>query len=166
MRVPPYNRDPGWQRFFSGTVIGAILGWLIFIWMYGTSVDIYVSELSEYKDTVKKLEERIDILTEDNDKLNEEKDQLEIEDFKITIINHEKYMLNSFSSSSIIARITEDLNHLVSKDLANIKENRELLIKMIENKRYALDDKEYYFEVNFLYIDTTIEIDLLIVKVE
>lgn len=62
--------------------------------------------------------------------------------------------------------ITEDLNHLVSKDVANIKENRELLIKMIENKHYVLDEKQYSFEVDFLYIDTTIEIDLLIVNME
>ncbi|QFT90169.1 Sporulation membrane protein YtrI [Bacillus sp. THAF10] len=166
MRVPPYNRDPGWQRFFSGAVIGAIVGWLIFIWIYGTSMEIYVGELNEHREKVKLLEERMHILIEDNDKLKEEKDQLEIEDFDISIINHEKYKLDSFSRTSIISRITEDLNHLVSKDVANIKENRELLIKMIENKHYVLDEKQYSFEVDFLYIDTTIEIDLLIVNME
>ncbi|MCM3619435.1 sporulation protein [Sutcliffiella horikoshii] len=166
MRVPPYNRDPGWQRFFTGVVIGGIIGWLIFMLMYGITLEENLSALKKYKDEVKSYKDRIHILTEDNDKLKEEKDQLKIEDFNISIINHEKYMLNSFSRSSIVARITEDLNHLVSKDIASIKDNKELLIKVIENKSYSLDDKKYYFEVDFLYVDTTIEIDLLIVKME
>ncbi|KPB05419.1 sporulation membrane protein YtrI [Bacillus sp. CHD6a] len=166
MRVPPYNRDPGWQRFFSGVVLGAIIGWLIFMLMYGVTLEKNIGDLIKYKEEVKSYKNRIHILTEDNDKLKEEKDQLKIEDFKITIINHEKYMLNSFSRSSIIARITEDLNDQVSKDVASIKDNRQLLIKVIENKSYTLDDKRYYFEVDFLYIDTTIEMDLLIVKME
>ncbi|WP_404468688.1 sporulation membrane protein YtrI [Sutcliffiella horikoshii] len=166
MRVPPYNRDPGWQRFFSGVVLGAIVGWLIFMLMYGVTLEKNIGDLIKYKEEVKSYKNRIHILTEDNDKLKEEKDQLKIEDFKISIINHEKYMLNSFSRSSIIARITEDLNDQVSKDVASIKDNRQLLIKVIENKSYSLDDKRYYFEVDFLYIDTTIEMDLLIVKME
>ncbi|MGD6779864.1 sporulation membrane protein YtrI [Sutcliffiella horikoshii] len=166
MRVPPYNRDPGWQRFFSGVVLGAIVGWLIFMLMYGVTLEKNIGDLIKYKEEVKSYKNRIHILTEDNDKLKEEKDQLKIEDFKISIINHEKYMLNSFSRSSIIARITEDLNDQVSKDVASIKDNRQLLIKVIENKSYALDDKRYYFEVDFLYIDTTIEMDLLIVKMD
>ncbi|UAL46515.1 hypothetical protein LG311_16350 [Sutcliffiella horikoshii] len=166
MRVPPYNRDPGWQRFFSGVVLGAIVGWLIFMLMYGVTLEKNIGDLIKYKEEVKSYKNRIHILTEDNDKLKEEKDQLKIEDFKISIINHEKYMLNSFSRSSIIARITEDLNDQVSKDVASIKDNRQLLIKVIENKSYTLDDKRYYFEVDFLYIDTTIEMDLLIVKME
>ncbi|WP_226680357.1 sporulation membrane protein YtrI [Sutcliffiella horikoshii] len=166
MRVPPYNRDPGWQRFFSGVVMGAIVGWLIFMLMYGVTLEKNIGDLIKYKEEVKSYKNRIHILTEDNDKLKEEKDQLKIEDFKISITNHEKYMLNSFSRSSIIARITEDLNDQVSKDVASIKDNRQLLIKVIENKSYTLDDKRYYFEVDFLYIDTTIEMDLLIVKME
>lgn len=166
MRVPPYNRDPGWQRFFSGVVLGAIVGWLIFMLMYGVTLEKNIGDLIKYKEEVKSYKNRIHILTEDNDKLKEEKDQLKIEDFKISIINHEKYLLNSFSRSSIIARITEDLNDQVSKDVASIKDNRQLLIKVIENKSYTLDDKRYYFEVDFLYIDTTIEMDLLIVKME
>ncbi|MEA3320885.1 MAG: hypothetical protein U9Q88_12830 [Bacillota bacterium] len=166
MRVPPYNRDPGWQRFFSGVVLGAIIGWLIFMLMYGVTLEKNIGDLIKYKEEVRSYKNRIHILTEDNDKLKEEKDQLKIEDFKISIINHEKYMLNSFSRSSIIARITEDLNDQVSRDVASIKDNRQLLIKVIENKSYTLDDKQYYFEVDFLYIDTTIEMDLLIVKME
>ena len=166
MRVPPYNRDPGWQRFFSGVVLGAIVGWFIFMLMYGVTLEKNICDLIKYKEEVKSYKDRIHILTEDNDKLKEEKDQLKIEDFNISIINHEKYMLNSFSRSSIIARITEDLNDQVSKDVASIKDNRQLLIKVIENKSYTLDDKRYYFKVEFLYIDTTIEMDLLIVKME
>jgi hypothetical protein len=166
MRVPPYNRDPGWQRFFAGSVIGAVVGWLIFILMFGTTQEQYISDLKVYEDEVKKYKERIHILTEDNDKLKEERNELQIEDFKIAILNHEKYMLSPLSRYSIINRITEDLNHIITKDIKSITENKELLIKTIENNSYILDDKRYFFKVSYLYIDTTIEIDLMIVKME
>lgn len=167
MRVPPYNRDPGWQRFFSGAVIGAIIGWVIFIFIYGTFQERLVGDLDKMEDQLKIYKERIHILTEDNDKLKEARDKLKIEDFHISISNHDKYMLNELSRASIIAQINTDLNHLISKEIESVAENQELLIKTIENKGYKLDEKTYYFRVYFLgIVDTTIHLDLMIEKME
>ncbi|WP_078379421.1 sporulation membrane protein YtrI [Sutcliffiella halmapala] len=167
MRVPPYHQEPGWQRFFAGVVLGAVIGWVIFILIYGALQEKQVGNLIKYKKQVEQHEKTIHILTEDNDKLKEERDKLKIDDIKIDIINHDKYMLNSLSRFSIIADIKDDLSHLISEEVESIAEHQELLIKTIENKGYKLDEKTYYFRVySLVIIDTTIEIDLVIEKLE
>ncbi|MGD6833344.1 sporulation membrane protein YtrI [Sutcliffiella halmapala] len=166
MRVPPYHKEPSWQLFFSGVVLGAVIGWVVFLVLYGAIQERQVGELIKAKKQLELSEARYHILIEDNEKLKEEKDKLKVQDIKIIIINHDKYMLGSLTRFSVIEGIKKDLNHLIAKEVKGIKDNKELLKKTIENKSYELDEKKYYFHVEDLYIDTTIEIGLMIVKVE
>ncbi|AST92841.1 MULTISPECIES: sporulation membrane protein YtrI [Sutcliffiella] len=166
MRVPTHHHHPSWQLFFSGAIVGALIGWGIFLIIYGQLQDQLVSNVKKYKNEVETLEERIEILTEDNDKLKEEKDKLKIQDIAISINNYERYQLNTLSRHSIIDSMTKDLNHLISQDIKSLAENKELLTKVIENKSYKQDNKRYYFRVYYLYLDTTLEIELTIVNVE
>ncbi|MBM7620572.1 hypothetical protein JOC95_002425 [Bacillus tianshenii] len=166
MRVPPYHKEPSWQLFFSGVVLGAVIGWVVFLILYGAIQERQVGDLIKAKKQLELSEARYHILIEDNEKLKEEKDKLKVQDIKIVIINDDKYMLGSLSRFSIIEGIKEDLNHLIAKEVKGVKDNKELLKKTIENKSYELDEKKYFFHVEDLYIDTTIEIGLVIVKVE
>ena len=45
MRVPPYARDPGWQRFFAGAAIGAIVSWIVFSQIFGILQEKQVRQL-------------------------------------------------------------------------------------------------------------------------
>lgn len=166
MRVPPYHKEPSWQLFFSGVVLGAVIGWVVFLILYGAIQERQVGDLIKAKKQLELAEDRYKILIEDNEKLKEEKDKLKVQDIKIAILNHEKYMLGSLTRFSITEGIKKDLNHLIAKEVKGIKDNKDLLKKTIENKSYELDEKKYFFHVEDLYIDTTIEIGLVIVKVE
>ena len=166
MHIPPYHREPSWQRFFAGAIVGAILSWGIFVFLFGAIQDRQVNQIVQYKKQVEKLEERLHILTEDNEKLKEDKEKLKVQDIYITINNHDKYKLNSLDRVHIIESIQKDLNHLITRDIKSINDNKDFIVKAIESTPYKIDNKSYYFRVFRLYIDTTIEIELTVVKMD
>jgi hypothetical protein len=104
------------------------------------------------------------VLIDDVERLNEKnKEHLKIQDFKINIINYERYKLDSLTRHSLVDEVRKDLNHLIAKDIKSVAENKELLRKAIENKVYEFDEKKYKLTINSIYFDTTLEISLKIV---
>ncbi len=44
MHIPPYYKRPSFQRFFAGICIGTIIGYLIFIYMFGELQEKWIEE--------------------------------------------------------------------------------------------------------------------------
>jgi hypothetical protein len=164
MRIPPYYEKPGWQRFFAGVFCGALISWGIFLGMYGILQEKQLHIMKEQKILIGHLEDQINVLIEDAERLNEKnKEKLKIQDFKINIINYEKFKLDSLTRHSLADAVKKDLNHLIAKDIKSVAENKELLRKAIENKVYEFDEKKYKLTIYAVYFDTTLEISLKIV---
>lgn len=161
MRIPSHYQNPGWQRFFAGAAMGAIVSWLVFLFLFGVLQEGQVKLIKEQQDKLNDLNHRYNILIEDHEKLNEQtKNKLKIQDFKVEIINYEKFMLDSLSKHNLIDAVVKDLNHLIAKDTKSVSENKELLQKAIENKVYELDEKKYRLRIYSVYFDTTLELSL------
>jgi hypothetical protein len=164
MRIPPYYEKPSWQRFFAGAFCGALISWGIFLGMYGILQEKQLHTIKEQKILIRNLSDRINVLIDDVERLNEKnKEHLKIQDFKINIINYERYKLDSLTRHSLVDEVRKDLNHLIAKDIKSVAENKELLRKAIENKVYEFDEKKYKLTINSIYFDTTLEISLKIV---
>lgn len=161
MRIPPYYNEPGWQRFFAGMAIGALIGWIIFLFIYGTFQEEQSREIEEQETKIAILEEEKKIWQEDYKKLNKEnKKRLTLQEIKIKIENGEKYNLGDFTVFQIEKAVKEDISHLIAKDIESVYNSRELLVKTIENKEFELDDKQYKVQVKEILFFTTLYINL------
>ncbi|RFB17792.1 hypothetical protein DZB84_08040 [Bacillus sp. HNG] len=161
MRVPPYHQKPGWQRFFAGIVIGALLSWFIFLFQFGVLQDNQIRKITQQEDEIKELKKSKDILIEDVKKLNEDnKNKLKIQDFKVDFTNKKKFDISSLNLHHIKTAVIEDLNTLIGQDIQTVSQNKELLFRTIENSVYELDDKKYRLKIHTVFFDTTLEITL------
>ncbi|MEH7236310.1 sporulation membrane protein YtrI [Bacillus sp. JJ1562] len=163
MRVPPYHQKPGWQRFFAGVVIGALISWFVFLFQFGVLQDKQILKMTEQVSEINDLKKSKDILIEDMKKLNEDnKNKLKIQDFKVDFVNKKKFDLSSLNLHHMRTTVIEDLNSLIGQDVQTVSKNKELLFRTIENSVFELDDKSYRLKIHTVFFDTTLEISLSI----
>ncbi|PFS03675.1 molybdenum cofactor biosynthesis protein MoaA, partial [Bacillus cereus] len=79
---------------------------------------------------------------------------------KIKIVNGNKYDLDKLTLENITTSIHNDLQHLLTKNIQSIAQNKELLKKAIENKVYTHYDRIYHFKVDTISFDTVLEISI------
>lgn len=161
MRIPPYYRLPSWQRFLAGMAIGGIISWFIFLYIFGQWQDKYSKEIKRQQEEISKLIDDKKIWQEEFKERNKKNtEQLTVQEIKIKIKNSEKYKLDSFSVFEIEDVVKEDINMMMAKDIDTVYKSRELIIKMIENKVFKVNEKRYRVEVKEMVIYTTLYIHL------
>ena len=62
MRIPPFFSQPSWQRFLAGVVIGALISWVLFFYMFGIQQDKQILTIQTQKEQIDDLNEKIAIL--------------------------------------------------------------------------------------------------------
>ncbi|WP_043934119.1 sporulation membrane protein YtrI [Bacillus sp. EB01] len=161
MRVPPLYNDRSWQRFFAGMAIGAAISWSIFIYINGVFQEQQSILVKDQQDEIKKLQDDIAIWQEDYKNLNKQNiEQLLIQNIQVKITNHQKYRLDLLSVHETEDAVMEDLKTLKTKDLEVAFKNKELIKRVIENRRVTINDKKYRLEVTEIIIYTTLVIQL------
>ncbi|MFS1517632.1 sporulation membrane protein YtrI [Bacillus sp. SCS-151] len=165
MRIPPHFQLPNWQRFFAGVAIGAIISWLVFLYMFGVLQEKQVSMIERQQKEIFKLNNDIKIWQDDYRELNEKnKKQLTLQEIIIDITAHEKFNLDQNSIIFIQEEIRKELSSLLAKDIETVYKNSTLLEKSIENKPFTINEKSYRVRIKkigyftTLYIHGTIEI--------
>ncbi|MEL3972603.1 sporulation membrane protein YtrI [Rossellomorea oryzaecorticis] len=161
MRIPPFYRLPSWQRFFAGMVVGGVISWMIFIYMFGVMHENQTKLIEEQKNEISKYKNTLSYLQEEYKQLNEEnEEQLTIQEVKIKIQNPTKTKIELLSIHETEDRLSEDLRSLINKDLESAYGTRDLIKKIIENKTVELNDKSFTFKVREIYFWTTTQITL------
>lgn len=162
MRIPPLHRDPVWQRFFSGLVIGGCISWTLFLILFGMAQEQNAMLIQEQANQIKKLRKDIEIWQEDYQKLNQKNEEmLTVQEINITLVGYEKYQITDRQSIYMVEEgIKDDLRSLLAKDLATVHQNKEIIKKTIENKIVNINDKKYKLSVREIFFYTTIEIEL------
>ncbi|MEN1935134.1 sporulation membrane protein YtrI [Paenibacillus sp. 102] len=161
MRVPNTSTSKRWYLFLGGAAVGGVLSWFIFLYIYGVFQQEQTSKIEEQKQIIRKQEEKLRVLLDDQDKLNKENKQLlTIQEIKIKIVNGDKYDLDNLTLENITTSIHNDLQHLLTKNIQSIAQNKELLKKVIENKAYKHYDRTYRFKVDTISFDTVLEISI------
>lgn len=159
MHIPPYYKKKSWQRFFIGTFLGAVIAYMVIIYMYGSMYEkLYVENL-EFSSQIKSLQKQNEALLKDKDDLSEKsKEPLTVNTIEIEIINEEKLRLDSLIVYQLEEMIKEEINHIIGQDVSVIDNSDLLLISTIENKVFPVDDFSYYFEVTRLTISQNVKI--------
>ncbi|RID86455.1 sporulation protein [Peribacillus asahii] len=163
MRIPPYHRDPTWQRFLAGAALGSLISWVLFFYLFGIQQERQIVKIQEQEETILNLNQKISIWEEEYHKLNEQTEKgLTIQDVQVKIINGNYYKLDSLSIAETEEAIRDDLASLIAKDVKTIYNGRILLKKSIENKIIDINKKKYRLEVTELifYTDMYIEVKL------
>lgn len=161
MRIPPYYRNPSWQRFFAGMVIGACLSWGIFLYMHGVMIEDKSTEISKLKSDLEKEKKKVKIWQDDYKALNEKNlEQLTIQEIEVKITNGEKYDLDTLAVLQAEDEIKDDLNYFLAKDLEFVYKSRDLISKVIKNKVIPLNGKRYRLKITSLFVYTTVNLQL------
>ena len=161
MRIPPYYRNPSWQRFFSGMVIGAALSWCIFLYIHGVLLEEKSALISKQREDIVNLKNDIKIWQDDYKALNEKNlEQLTIQEIKIKITNGNKYELDLLGVFEAEEKVKDDLNIFLAKDLDFAYKSRDVIKKIIENAVIPLNGKRYRLKINSMIVYTTVNIQL------
>lgn len=161
MRIPPYFYSRNFQRFFSGIIIGAIISWLIFLYIFGHMQEDQVKLIHKQEERIADLVKEKDIWQEDFKKLNEKnKELLTVQSISLKITNASKYKIDAFSVFDTQEKIKKDISNVLAKDLTIVYNSRELLEKTIENKPVKLNGRTYQLTVTNMVIYTTLHIEV------
>lgn len=162
MRIPPLYRKPSWQRFLAGAIVGGCLSWLIFLFMFGTIHERQAKTLEKQEQTIQDLQQEKQIWQEAYQKLNRKNSKrLTIENIEVKIKNFERYDIkDSQSIFEAEEEIKKDLSPLIAKNLNSAYQNKDLVIKMLENKTIKINNRRYTFVVRNILFYTTITINL------
>ncbi|SDH32801.1 hypothetical protein SAMN05192534_10453 [Alteribacillus persepolensis] len=163
MRIPPYYRRPGWQRFFAGVAIGSLGGWAFFLFQFGALHEELVIEINKQRIQIEDQQEQIEILRSEEKKLNEENEKkLTIQETAVHFTNENKLRLNELALYELKQQVEDEVKFLQNKNIESAVEGKELIKNAIENKTYQVGDNEYKLHMQEMYIYTTLEIYLRI----
>lgn len=161
MRVPPYTRDPGWQRFFAGAAIGALISWIVFSQIFGILQEKQVRLLKMQQEIIAQLKHDLNIWQQDYIQLNKEnKKRLTIQSIDVKVINAKSYGIDTYTTFRIEEDIKKDIQHITAKDIETVYKSKELLKKAIENKTYVIDNRTYNLHIETILFFTNISIEL------
>jgi hypothetical protein len=162
MRIPPYYRHPSWQRFFAGALIGGLISWTIFLFMFGVLQEKQTATIEKQRDRISDLNQGISHWQEEFKLLNKKNSELlTVSDIKLKIVNAKEHKIeDSLSIFEAEEEIKGDLSPLLAKDLESVYKNKELIKKTIENKTLRINDKRYKVKVKEIYFFTVIQIFL------
>ena len=160
MHIPPYHKKTTWQRFFVGTFVGAIVAYVLFVYMHGTMYGQLMEENRNLKSEVTELRNQNEALLEDNENLDEQSQEpIKVESIDITITNEED-LPDRLIIHDLEELMKEEIGHIIGKDLSIISESDGLLEATIENKVFTVDDFEFQFTVEKLYLTPTVKISV------
>ena len=162
MRIPPYYRRPQWQRFFSGVAVGALVSWVLFLYMNGAWMEKHAKKIQQQKDEITELKSDIDIWMADYEELNQKnQEKLTVQEIKVKIVNDKKYkQLDTLSIYEIEEETKGQLNMLLAKDLDSVFKSRDLITRVIENKSIKVGDKRYKLKIKSMVIYTSVSIQV------
>ncbi|MRH42869.1 hypothetical protein GH741_09240 [Aquibacillus halophilus] len=164
MHIPPYYKKESWQRFFAGTFIGAIVAFIVFIYMYGQLYERWVEENLNLRSQLSKLEDSYNILEESKQELDEQsKQKVTVNTIEINIDNERELKLDSLIVHQLQELMRNEIKDVVGKDINSLAENYQLLTSTIENKRYKVDGFIYNAKVKQLFVTSTLTISVELV---
>jgi gas vesicle protein len=166
MRIPPFYQRPNWQRFLGGIFLGAVIGWLFFLYIYGESYNKQVLELKKKQAEIDDLKKDIEeIWKKDYEECNKQNQRLlKVQEIKIKLNHHDKMSLLTVEKLQQEAK--NYLRDLIKKDIETVAKNKEFIMKTIQDKSFVVDDQKYQLRVQHFFLFTTLELHLTVKQIQ
>lgn len=161
MRIPPIYKTKSFQLLFVGMTLGAIISWVIFLYIYGTWQERFSIEIKQQHEEILQLKQEKQIWQDEFSKMNElNKKNLTVQSIKVKIENAAKFKIDALTVFEMEEIIKKDLSPLVGKDMDSINNDRKLIKNLIENKILSANEKRFKLEIKELYVYTELKIYL------
>lgn len=159
MRIPFYYGTKNWQRFFSGMIIGMVIGFCMFIFIYGVAQERQLQLIEKQKKHIEELEDTRNILLEEETKRNEEiQHKLRVQSISVTIEKDKKIQLEGVKLIDLQESISRQIRSIIGKDIESVAKNKGLIFSAINNHAYLVEDQIYHVEVKSVTIYSDVEV--------
>ena len=163
MRVPPNYRSPGLERFFAGTIIGMIIGFVFFILLYGIAQDKQLEKIKKQQVEIEDLKKSVKTLTEQGTEENQKlAKQLKIQEISVDIESGRKD-LPQLVTYELKKKIAQRLDALRNKNIDSIADAKDLIFSSIEGYNFQVEDNIYNFTIKSLFATSNLEITVKLV---
>ena len=161
MRIPSERQIKKWHHFITGLITGAIIAYVLFLFMNGQLYEQLLTESYELQAELSELEKQYELLQQDKDDLDERaKQAITVEKISVQIENEKELRLDRLVSHQMNDQIKEDIEHLFGQDITAIENSAQLLTSTIENKPLTIDDITYEFTVKQLVISAHLKLTI------
>lgn len=161
MRIPSERQIKKWHHFITGLITGAIIAYVLFLFMNGQLYEQLLTESYELQAELSELEKQYELLQQDKDDLDERaKQAITVEKISVQIENEKELRLDRLVSHQMNDQIKEDIEHLLGQDITAIENSAQLLTSTIENKPLTIDDITYEFTVKQLVISAHLKLTI------
>ena len=163
MHIPPYYKKPAWQHFFSGSVVGAICGYLIFLLIFGELQQEWIEENLNLRTDLQELNQSYETLLENHEALDKEsKESMTLQEVEIQFTNLKELKLENdrIMVQLLKESIQEETSYLLGKPISEVNAAVDLLISSIENKTLKVDDFKYEATVKKLIIANQLKLSI------
>lgn len=159
MHIPPFYKKQSWQRFFVGVFFGALIAYIIVLFMYGRMYEDLLERNMALQSELNDVKKQNESLLETNENLDEQSKQpITVKEIELFLMNKNELKLDTFTTHKLEELVKEEINHLIGKDIETVAKSDELLTSTIQNKVYDVDDFSYKFKIIKLTISSTIKI--------
>lgn len=161
MHIPPYYKKRTWQFFFIGIIVGVVIGYLFFLYVYGEHTERWIEENLALRDQLNETQKAYDLLKKDQDSISQESEKkLTIQQTQIEWLNVNEERIDRFTLYHLSQLVEEELNSVIGRNILSVAEQRDILIRAIENKQYKVNQLNYSIKVIYLTISTNLTISL------
>ncbi|WP_181349835.1 sporulation membrane protein YtrI [Thalassobacillus sp. CUG 92003] len=151
MHIPPYYKRREWQWLLTGVVVGAIIAYIFFLFIHGRIYERITEESIDLQTELTQLESKYEGLLESQEQEEEQKTDIQqIQELEVAFINDDRLEVDRLTKHQLEAMVKDELQSIIGKQIEDLAQNPDLVISVIENKRFKIDDVNYLLEVRFL----------------
>ncbi|PWU69171.1 sporulation membrane protein YtrI [Gracilibacillus dipsosauri] len=163
MHIPPLYKRASWQRFLAGTAIGAIIAYMIFLFIFGELQENWIQENMALRAEYQDLNKSYETLLENHRALDQQsKEGIEIKEIDIAFTNLKELKLENdrIMVHQIEEAIREEANYAMGKSVEEIATSIDLLISTIENKTINIDDFSYQSKISRIIVMEQLQLSI------
>ncbi|KAB8138284.1 hypothetical protein F9U64_05700 [Gracilibacillus oryzae] len=167
MHIPPLYKRPGWQRFLAGTMIGTLIGYIIFVFMFGEMQQNLIEENFTLRGELLELKDTHQALVENHRLLDEQaKEGIKINQITIQFTNLETYKIehDRIMIQQLTEAIKQEANQMIGKNVEEVANSTDLLIRAIENKTITIDDFKFQATVKKMIVIEELKLSIELKK--
>ncbi|MBA2173344.1 hypothetical protein H0266_00365 [Halobacillus locisalis] len=159
MHIPPLYKKKEWKRFFAGLSLGAIIGYMFFLFIYGQQQENITKEHIQLTAEFNELEDKYEHLL-NNPKKGKEAEPTKVNEVVVNYANAKKLEVDLLTQHQLTSLVKELLASIHGQDLNTISTQVDLIISTVESKDYVIDQMTYQLEVRKLIVAKEVTLDL------
>lgn len=161
MHVPPYHKKKEWQQFLLGSLTGAIIAYILFVYIHGALYEQTVTENVQLQAMISQLERQNEALLQDKEDLEGNKTII-VQSIALEFLNTDEMHIDRLTEHKLEDMLKKELHSIIGSDVKSLAESDELLTRLIETNVFTVADTSYTFFVHKLFVAEHVKIVLRI----